>query len=78
MHDLFVCLCMCCLCVFRSCVGAFCVRFVVCCSMAWFCFVLVRLNVLLISMCASFAMYCVVVFFSGVFVCVGVVVNAQS
>ena len=48
--------------VFLACVGAFCVRFVVCCSMAWFCFVLVRLNILLIRMCVSFAMYCVIVF----------------
>ena len=68
------------LCVPLSCVSAFCVRFIVCCSMAWFWFVLVRLNVLLTSMCVSFANYNVMRFFCMVclFVCVGVVVNARS
>ena len=67
------------LCVFLSCVSAFRVRFIVCCSKAWFCFVFVRLNVLLESMCVSFVMYSVCVFcLVCLFVCVGVVVNAQS
>ena len=58
------------LCVFLSCVSAFCFRCIVCCSMAWVCVVLVRLNVLLKSMCVSFVMYNVILCLSGVFVCV--------
>ena len=48
------------LCVFLSCVSAFCFRCIVCCSMAWVCVVLVRLNVLLKSMCVSFVLLCFV------------------
>ena len=55
------------LCVFISRVSAFCTRCIVCCSIAWLCFVLLRLNVLLTSMCASVVIDCVC-FLSGVFV----------